>query len=119
MIFRIFVWRCGLVVETWLRDEEVPGSSPGCARSILSPWERLFTCISSPHSCVKRVPCYRQLLCTALQGVEKGSVVGMACQGPHVKMLRALFVDKRYINAPFKFFFFLYCKVGSTRILLI
>ena len=34
----------GVVVETWLRDHEVPGSSPGCARSTLSPWERLFTC---------------------------------------------------------------------------
>ena len=38
-------WRCGLVVDTWLRDHEVPGSSPGYARSTLSPWERLFTCI--------------------------------------------------------------------------
>ena len=53
-------WRCGLVVDTWPRDQEAPGSSPGCARSTLSPWERLFTCISSPHSCVKRVPDYRQ-----------------------------------------------------------
>ena len=53
------LWRCGLVVDTWPRDQEVPGSSPGCASSTLSPWERLFTCISSPQSCVKRVPDYR------------------------------------------------------------
>ena len=39
------VWRCGLVVDTWLRDQKVPGSSPGYARPTLSPWERLFTCI--------------------------------------------------------------------------
>ena len=50
------VWRWGLVVDTWLQDQEVSGSSPGCARSTLSPWQRLFTCIYSPHSCVKRVP---------------------------------------------------------------
>ena len=48
--------RRGLVVDTWLRDQEVPGSSPGSARSTLSLWERLFTCICSSHSCVKRVP---------------------------------------------------------------
>ena len=49
-------WRCGLVVDSWLQAQEVPG----CARSKLSPWERLFTGMSSPHSCVKRVPDYRQ-----------------------------------------------------------
>ena len=49
-----------IVVDTWLWDQGVQGSSPGCARSTLSPWERLFTCISSPHSCVKKVPGYRQ-----------------------------------------------------------
>ena len=54
------LWRRGLVVDTWLWDQEVPGSSPGCARSTLSPWERLFTCIGSPHSCVKRVRNYMQ-----------------------------------------------------------
>ena len=97
MIF--FVCCCGIVVDTWLRDQKVPGSSPGCARSTLSPWERLFTCISSSHLCVKRVPDYRQyrkvtrylywqLLCNAPQGVEKGTVVGMACRGPHVKRLK-------------------------------
>ena len=47
------LWRRGLLVDTWLRDQKVPGSSPGCARLTLSPWERLFTCISSSHSCVK------------------------------------------------------------------
>ena len=36
-------WRCGLVVDTWIRNQKVPGSSPGYARSTLSPWERLFT----------------------------------------------------------------------------
>ena len=51
----MFTWRCGLVVDTWLRDQKVPDSSPGCARSTL-----LFTCISSPHSHVKRVPDFRQ-----------------------------------------------------------
>ena len=35
--------------------QEIPGSSPGCVRLTLSPWERLFTYISPPHSCVKRV----------------------------------------------------------------
>ena len=91
-------WPCGLAVDIWLRDQEVLGSSPGCARSTLSPWKRLLTCISSPHSCVKRVPDYRQysrvtrhlncqLLCNAGQGVEKGTVVGMARRGPHVKRL--------------------------------
>ena len=34
---------CGLVVDPWLWDQEVLGSSPGYARSTLSPWERLFT----------------------------------------------------------------------------
>ena len=46
-----FRWRCGLVVESWFQNETVLGSSPGCDRSTLSPWERFFTCISSPHSC--------------------------------------------------------------------
>ena len=46
-------WEPLLVVDTWLWHQEVPGSSPGCARSTLSPWERPFTCIFSPHSCVK------------------------------------------------------------------
>ena len=41
------------MVDTWLWDQEVPGSSHSCARSMLSPWERFFTRISSPHSCVK------------------------------------------------------------------
>ena len=92
----IIVWYYGLVVDTWLRDQEVSGSSPGCARSTLSPW--LFTCLSSPNSCVKRVPDYRQysrvtrhlgrqLLCNAPQGVEKGTVVRMACRRPYVKRL--------------------------------
>ena len=36
----------GLVVDNWLLDQEVPGSSPGCTWSMLSPWERLFTYIS-------------------------------------------------------------------------
>ena len=98
------MWRCGLVVDTRPRDQEVPGSSPGCARWTLSPWERLFTCISSPHSCVKRVPDYRQyasmFLCNAPQGVEKDAVLGIACRGSHVKRLEH-FVDTRYINALF------------------
>ena len=34
---RTKLWRCGLVMDTWLQDQEVPGSSPGCARSMLSP----------------------------------------------------------------------------------
>ena len=54
----LYMWRRGQVVDTWL--PEVSGSSPGCAMSTLSPWERLFTCISSPLSRVKRVPGYRQ-----------------------------------------------------------
>ena len=89
---------CGLVVDTWLQDRKVPGSSPGCARSTLSPLERLFTCISSHHSCAKRVPncrqydrvtchLYWQLLCNAPQGVEKGTVIEMARRGHHVKRL--------------------------------
>ena len=40
--WKCFMWRCGLVVDTWLRDQKVPGSSPGYAWSTLSPWERLF-----------------------------------------------------------------------------
>ena len=59
-MFLLSLWRRGLVVDTWLWDQEVPGSSFGCARSTLSHSERLFTCISSPHSCVKRAPDYRQ-----------------------------------------------------------
>ena len=47
------MWRRCLVVDTWLWDQEVSGSSPGYTRLTMSPWERLFTCISSPHSCVK------------------------------------------------------------------
>ena len=60
LVFIGFVWRCSLVLDTWLPDQKVPGSSPGYARSTLSPWERVFTCISSLHSCVKRVPDYGQ-----------------------------------------------------------
>ena len=49
---REILWRRGLVVDTWLRDQKVPGSSPGCARSTLSPWKRLFTCIfQTPLMC--------------------------------------------------------------------
>ena len=64
-IYRVYawcerMWRRGLVVDTWPMDPEIWGSSPGCARSTLSLWERLFICITSPHSCVKRVPDYRQ-----------------------------------------------------------
>ena len=55
-----YMWHRGLVVGTWLWDQEVVGSSPGCARLTLRPWERYFTCFSSPHSCVKRVLDYRQ-----------------------------------------------------------
>ena len=43
------LWRYGLVVDTWLRDQEISGSSSDCARWTLSPWETLFTCISQPH----------------------------------------------------------------------
>ena len=32
IMFNLFTWRCGLVVDIWLRDQEVPGSSPGFAR---------------------------------------------------------------------------------------
>ena len=53
-------WGRGLVADNWLWDQEVPGSSPGCVRSTLSPWDKLFTCISSPHSCVKRAPDYQK-----------------------------------------------------------
>ena len=60
LLSTLILKQCDLVVDTWLRDQEVPGSSPGCVRSTLSPWERFFTCISSPHSCKKRVPDYRQ-----------------------------------------------------------
>ena len=31
------LWRRDLVVDTWLWGQEVPGSSPGCAGSTLSP----------------------------------------------------------------------------------
>ena len=41
-----------IAAYTWPRDQEVSGSSPGCARSTLSLWERLFTC--------KRLPDWRQ-----------------------------------------------------------
>ena len=54
------IGRRGLVVDIWIRDQEVLSSSRGCARLTLSPWERLFTCLSSPHTCVKRVFDYRQ-----------------------------------------------------------
>ena len=50
--------RCGLVVDTWPRDQEVPGSSPSCARSTLSPcgWYVYLrwvvrACISYCHGC--------------------------------------------------------------------
>ena len=85
----VILWRRGLVIDTWLWDQEVPGSSTGCATLKLSSWERLFTCLSSPHSCVKRVPGYNSMLgrriicndiCNAPQEVEKRTVVGMACR---------------------------------------
>ena len=104
-----FGWHCGLVVDTWLRDRKILGSSPGCARLTLSPWERLFPCNSSPHLCVKRVhDCrqygsvtrhlYWQLLCNALKGVEKGTMVRMACRGPHVKRYRNALFNLIYIQ---------------------
>ena len=31
------MWPCGLVVNTWLWDQDVPGLSPGRPRSTLSP----------------------------------------------------------------------------------
>ena len=55
-----FVWHCSLVVDTWLWYQKVPGLSLCYARSTFSPRKRLFTCVSSPHSCVRRVPNYRQ-----------------------------------------------------------
>ena len=91
-------------------DQKVPGSSSGYARSMLNPWERLLTCIPSPHSYVKRVPDYRQyarvtchydsfsvMLPRELRKVQWfKKPVGAPC-----KVLRALFVDKRYTNALF------------------
>ena len=74
------MWRCGLVVDTWLRDHEVPSSSPGFLHAF-----------SSSNSCVKRV-----------KGVEKGLVVGMACRGPHVTRLEH-FSWISAINALFNF----------------
>ena len=62
------------MVDTWLWDQGVPGSSPGCVRSTGKSWERLFTCISSPDY--------------ASQGVEKDTIVEMACRGPLVKRLK-------------------------------
>ena len=35
----------------------IKSSSPGCAASMFSPWERVFACISLPHPCVHN---YRQ-----------------------------------------------------------
>ena len=58
-ISSILVWLYGLVVEIWLWDQKLPSSSPGFTRSTLSPWERLFTCISLPTLGVKWVPSYR------------------------------------------------------------
>ena len=49
------IWRCGLGVDTWLRDQEVMGSSSGCARSMLRPLGSF-----SPYSYVNRVPDYGQ-----------------------------------------------------------
>ena len=40
---KVNIWRRGLVVETWLQDQEVLCSTPSCARSTLSPWKKLFT----------------------------------------------------------------------------
>ena len=52
------VWRCGLVVDTWLRDQKLSGSSPGYARSTLSLGKALYMHFLTP--CLKRVPDYRQ-----------------------------------------------------------
>ena len=55
-----------LIVASWFSGRHLAsesgghGSSPGCSRSTLSHWERLYTCIYSPHLCVKQVPDYRQ-----------------------------------------------------------
>ena len=46
------------VSDTW--PPEIPGSNLGCAGWALSPTERLFPWISSPQSCVKRVPNFKQ-----------------------------------------------------------
>ena len=48
-------WRCCLVIDSWLWDQGVPDSSPGCARSTLSPWERLFT-LSPPTHMLNEYP---------------------------------------------------------------
>ena len=42
------VWHGGHVVDTWLRDQEVPGTSPDCVESTLSPRGRLLKCVSHP-----------------------------------------------------------------------
>ena len=36
------LWRGGLMIDTWLWDQDVRGLSTGCARLVLSPWERHF-----------------------------------------------------------------------------
>ena len=90
-------WRRGLVVDTRLRDQKIPSLSPCFNRSTFSLWERLFTCISSPHSGEEWVPGNRQwkilsvcqsealviwlLLCIAPPGFEKGILVGNGLSG--------------------------------------
>ena len=58
--FHIYIHSDLSLLESGRSESGGPSLSPGCARSALSSWERLLTCISSPHSCVKRVPNYRQ-----------------------------------------------------------
>ena len=53
-------WCCDLVVDTWLQDQNVPCSSPGCAMSTFEFSRKVLYFISPPHSCVQRVPYFRQ-----------------------------------------------------------
>ena len=69
-----------------------------------------------------RVTCNDSSSGNAPHGVEKGSVVGMACRGPLVKRLEHFFWNKRYINALFNLildecttFCFLYLLLKCSR----
>ena len=53
-----------------------------CQVEVESVGKALYMHFLTPLMCKMR-----QLLCNAPQGVEKGSVGGMACWGPYVKRL--------------------------------
>ena len=108
------MWRCGLVVDTWFWDQKVPGSSPALCQVDVEPlWKAFYMHFLTPLMCktstrleavsysdasfVMTAP----LWCSPGSWERYNGWNGLS--GTRCKALRALFMDKRYINALFNF----------------